>query len=268
MFTPNSNIIWSSSCVYSKHSTIYPHNHSFFQYLYVKSGGGKIKIGDVSYELLREHIYIINPESTHEIESGEEGLISYEIKFDTSNDELKRAILELPPVLYLPPSETEAILGAIFNEMRNLQPYQNEMLKIKFHELIFHILRQKNISQKAEQKKVDFSEKFAEILFYMDQHISESINLSTLAKIAHSEKIYFLKQFKKEMGITPMDYLRNLRISEAKKLLEHSDMNITQISTAVGFSSIHHFSSVFTKIAGVTPTEYKLKKRSELNKNA
>lgn len=268
MFTDNSNIIWSTSCVYSKHSVIYPHRHAFFQYLYVKSGGGRIRIGDSSYELLREHIYIINPESTHEIESGEDGLITYEIKFDTSCEELKRAILELPPALSLPTNETEAIFGAIFNEMRNLHPYQNEMLKIKFHELLFHILRQNDFSKKSEQKNVDFSEKFAEILFYMDQHIAENISLATLAKIAHSEKIYFLKQFKKEMGITPMDYLRNLRISEAKKLLEHSDMNITQISTAVGFASIHHFSSVFTKIAGITPSEYKLKKRSELLKNA
>lgn len=59
------------------------------------------------------------------------------------------------------------------------------------------------------------------------------------------------------MGITPMNYLRNIRINQAKKLLLHSDMNITQISAAVGFQTIHHFTSTFKKLVGVSPSEYK-----------
>ena len=58
-----------------------------------------------------------------------------------------------------------------------------------------------------------------------------------------------------------MDYLRTLRINKAKKLLVNSDMNITQISNAVGFQTIHHFTAVFKKIVGKTPTEYKAEKK-------
>ena len=238
-------IIWASSCVYSEKTATPLHSHVFYQCLYVKKHGGTIRIGDRWLELKKEHIYILPPSKLHEIRAGESGLISYEIKFEINDPEIEGALLLLPEELCLSKSEAENVFKIIFNEMRNTHAYQSEMLDVKLRELLFILLRQNEILKDPKHQSVDFSEKFAEVLFYMDRHLSESITLEQLADIAHLEKIYFLKQFKKEMRAPPLAYLRKLRMNEAKKLLLHSDMNITQISAAVGFPYIHHFSSVF-----------------------
>ena len=80
------------------------------------------------------------------------------------------------------------------------------------------------------------------------------------AYLAHMEKIYFLKKFKSEVGTTPVNYLRRLRINQSKKLLINSEFNITQIACTVGFQSVHHFSNVFKKLVGMSPSEYKKQK--------
>ena len=82
------------------------------------------------------------------------------------------------------------------------------------------------------------------------------MKLETLAEIMHMEKSYFLRQFKKSTGKTPMAYVKTLKIEIAKELIENSDMNITQISEFLGFSSIHHFSNAFKKITGKSLSEY------------
>ncbi len=53
-----------------------------------------------------------------------------------------------------------------------------------------------------------------------------------------------------------MDYLTALKMREAKKLIREDQYNVTQISSLLGYSSIQHFSRMFKKIVGFSPTEY------------
>ena len=254
-----SNVIWAMSCVYAKNSNVFPHNHPFFHYLYVKRGSGFIKIGDEQLPLLREHVYMMKPGVMHEIIAGDEGLISYEIKFEVFDGDIVDSLLQMPESLALPAECVEVVFEQLFDEMANQMVYRKDIINIKFFELITQLRRQnENLTSVKRQVGIEFSDKFAAVIFYMDQHISERIRLDELAAIAHSEKTYFIKAFKKEMHTTPMNYLHNMRISKAKKLLLHSDMNVTQISSAVGFSTVHHFTNSFTSSVGVTPSAYKL----------
>ena len=252
-----SKIIWARSCVYTPDAKVPLHSHGFFQCLYVKQNGGKMRIGDHIHELKKKHFYLVPPATLHEIHAGDAGLISYEIKFELECDEGEASLLDFPSELSLSESEAEGVFKSIFTEMRSLEPYHDEMLNLKFRELSLILLRQNENLKSSKPKSVGFSENFAEILFYMERHISEPITLDTLAEISHLEKIYFLKKFKKDMHTPPMRYLQNLRMNEAQKLLLHADMNVTQIASAVGFPSVHHFSATFKKHFGMSPSEYK-----------
>ena len=261
---PN-RIIWATSCIYTRNSATPPHSHGFYQFLYVKSEHGRMRIGDHFHDLTKGHIYLVPPSVLHEIRASEAGLITYEIKFELEDAQIEHALAELPESLCLSDSEAENVFKDIFNEMRNMNIYQSEMLDVKLRELLLILLRQNEKIKNPSQQRVDFSEKFSEVLFYMGRHIAEDITLEKLADIAHLEKIYFLKQFKKDMKTTPMHYLRTLRMNEAKKLLKHSDMNITQIAAAVGFPDIHHFSCTFKKQFDISPSDYK-RAKSDLNR--
>ena len=257
MTLPCNKVIWAMSCVYQKDATVAAHSHEFYHYLYTKNGGGSVRIGEVEHPLVREHIYLFPPEVTHEIRAGDEGLIAYEIKFNIYDEKTNCELKALPEVICLSDSGAEQLLERIFNEMRNNEPLREEMIYVRFCELLL-VLRRCNENTKSEKtSRLNFSARLAEVLFYMDEHFAEPMTLKQLSEIAHCEKIYFLKKFKSEIKETPMSYLRKLRIAEAKRLLEHSDMNITQICAAVGFPDIHHFSSTFKRMVGITPSEYK-----------
>ena len=67
----------------------------------------------------------------------------------------------------------------------------------------------------------------------------------------------FKRIFKKETGLSPIDYLIKVRIEKSQKMIVVGSMNITEISQSCGFSSTAHFSSSFSKVVGVSPTNYK-----------
>lgn len=245
-------ILWATSCIYAKNSAVNAHSHDFYHYFYVKDGDGKIRIGERWYMLKRGNLYLMPPDVIHEIHAGERGLCAYEIKFRAEGE--SHLLNSLPDEIITEDGRIERVLEFIFNESRAELGYREKMLELKLDELLIMILR---AAENSGKNAVKFSEKFAEVLFYMEQNLSKELSLQELSEVAHLEKIYFLKQFKAEMKTTPMAYLRNMRISEAKKLLLHSDMNVTQISVAVGFPDVHHFSSCFKRIVGQSPKEYK-----------
>lgn len=94
------------------------------------------------------------------------------------------------------------------------------------------------------------------IIEYMHQHFGEKITIKKLAKRASMSESHFIRVFKKETGLSPMDYLIALRIEKAKKLLRAGTKNITEISLLCGFNSVSHFSSSFSKSEGISPSKY------------
>ena len=77
------------------------------------------------------------------------------------------------------------------------------------------------------------------------------------ARVGLSER-HLNRCFQEEIGVTPMTYLNRYRIKQAKTLLESSQMGITEIAMAVGFSSSGYFIRVFRKETGITPHAYQL----------
>ncbi len=94
------------------------------------------------------------------------------------------------------------------------------------------------------------------IIQYMHQNFDQKITIGELSKAANMSESAFVRLFKSETGYSPMDYLINIRIEKAKKLLRESTMSITEISFLCGFGSTPHFSSCFTKHMGVSPSKF------------
>ncbi len=90
-------------------------------------------------------------------------------------------------------------------------------------------------------------------LRYIHANFCEGINVSDVASILGLNYNYFSKLFKKETGTSPMQYINALRIKKAKFLLENSDMQISEISEAVGYDDPFYFSRVFKKEEKISP---------------
>ena len=91
---------------------------------------------------------------------------------------------------------------------------------------------------------------------YLDRHFVEGADLDALARLAGMSKFHFLRSFAKVYGRTPTAYLSERRIERAQDLLRASNLTITEVCFAVGYSSLGSFSARFTAITGETPSAF------------
>ena len=99
---------------------------------------------------------------------------------------------------------------------------------------------------------------------YIRSNTHRNVTVSELAELVDLNETYLSKLFKTEMGCTVSEYIRNEKIEEACWLLSFTDKTSIEIATDLSFSSHSYFISVFKKVKGVTPKEYRNSTGGEL----
>lgn len=102
-----------------------------------------------------------------------------------------------------------------------------------------------------------------EIKKYIIDNISSNLNISVAAKYTNMSESYFSHIFKKEVGMSFVDYVNKMRISKATELLENTSFQVNKISSLVGIDNANYFSVLFKKITGKSPYEYRSNKIKE-----
>ncbi len=108
-----------------------------------------------------------------------------------------------------------------------------------------------------KQKNGVHSKQVVKCMDYIGQHLHDKITMEQLAEHVKLNETYLSKLFRKETGLSISEYIRNKRVEEAMALLRYSDKTSIEIATDLGFSSHSYFISVFKKVSGVTPKEYR-----------
>jgi AraC-like DNA-binding protein len=91
---------------------------------------------------------------------------------------------------------------------------------------------------------------------HADRHYAETLDLAALAEVAGLSKYHFHRLFAATYGRSPAAYLSERRIERAQDLLRATNLTVTEICHAVGFSSLGSFSSTFRRIVGASPSEF------------
>lgn len=107
------------------------------------------------------------------------------------------------------------------------------------------------------QKKTVHSRQVIRCIDYISQHLHEKIAMEDLAEYVQLNETYLSKLFKKETGQSVSEYIRDKKIEEARALLRFSEKSSVEIATDLGFSSHSYFISIFKKVTGMTPKEYR-----------
>lgn len=96
-----------------------------------------------------------------------------------------------------------------------------------------------------------------ESLNYINNHLNDSIRIEEIAKHVGISRNYLLTKFKEETLMSIVDYIKLIKIEEAKRLLMYSHLTIIEISEVLNFSSQSYFSAIFKELTGITPKEYR-----------
>ncbi len=139
---------------------------------------------------------------------------------------------------------SQSIKGLLFNREKLRFYYTNNILNIEDGEF--------GVSEQDFLKKLnDLIEKNLDNSAYTVEDLARSLTIS---------RVQLYRKVKAILGISVSDHINNMRLDKSKELLKKSELNISEIAYAVGFSSPNYFSTSFKNKFGVTPKEYKSKK--------
>lgn len=101
--------------------------------------------------------------------------------------------------------------------------------------------------------------KMREALLYINKHYNEKLNLAYVANLVDLNYFYFSRNFKKEVGVTFLEYVTEKRMKEAIKLLDDPSLKIYEISDMLGYDDCKYFFKIFKTRFGVSPRAFREK---------
>ncbi|WP_138494698.1 response regulator transcription factor [Paenibacillus pinistramenti] len=99
-------------------------------------------------------------------------------------------------------------------------------------------------------------------LDYINEHYNEDLSLERVASVVFLNPVYFSQLFKQKTGQGYKEYVISLRLEHAKKLLQNPSFRLAEIAEQIGYQDMRHFTQVFRKKFGLTPTEYRMQQES------
>lgn len=235
------------------------HTHPFTELFYIIEGQGKFFVEEGVRFVKNDDFIIINPNVIHTEFS--DGKASFEyivlgidgLSFQTEGE--KKANYNL---YNFKNYRTDLLfyMKSIIRELHQKDSGYREICTNLLETLVLLILRNtKSDFTVSSSDRTSRECKFIEQ--YMEEHFSENISLDSLSRLTYMNKYYMVHAFKKYKGISPINYLIDRRISEAKHLLQTTNYPVSKIAQAVGFSSQSYFSQVFRKELKMTPLQYR-----------
>ena len=131
-----------------------------------------------------------------------------------------------------------------------LKSYLFELFYILFKECF-------EIHDYSTKIKDDTTNDIKAILEYIKINYMNPISIKDLANVVNFSEHYFMRFFKKYIGMTCVDYINEYRLNIATNLLETTDMSIMEIAVKVGVNNISYFNKIFKKKFNLTPKEYR-----------
>ncbi|MDF2926656.1 MAG: transcriptional regulator-like protein [Paenibacillaceae bacterium] len=146
----------------------------------------------------------------------------------------------------------------IFKESRNKKDGYEIAISIQIKRIILALLRSDVQNLIPTRENADIL-RLRPVLDYIENHLGDKFQVEEACRLANMSYHYFVKYFKKTMGISFVDYITMKKIKRAERLLLTKDMSIAQIGEEVGMANMAHFYKMFRKFKDCSPNEFRKK---------
>ena len=242
-----------------------PHTHNHTELFFIVSGKGQFLIQDQLFPVAANNLIIINPNVSHtEVSLNAQPLEYIVLGIDsielatTENSNGQFCILD-----HFESVEVSSCLRNILREMELKNTGYEDICQAFMEILIIRLMRNTALSMQEQPQSIPGNSQCAAVRRYIDLHFKDPLTLEQLSAEAHINKYYLSHAFKREYGISPIQYMINRRIDESKYLLAETDLSMSQIAQLLGFSSLSYFSQVFRKTQGITPMAFRQSSKSQ-----
>jgi AraC-like DNA-binding protein/mannose-6-phosphate isomerase-like protein (cupin superfamily) len=238
------------------------HHHQIHQLLFVLEGEGKIRLDGETHELTVHDTVLIVPYSVHSVMS-DSSITLLVLAFDEAalDPEIAEHLLRgrFPASAIMKPnlftgSELRLLLRKmLYEQSKSPSTFSRLSLKIRLAELLLELDRSRELPAAAASNLL----RAEKIRSYIDMHYFEPITAGDLAARLGISTRYVNSIFKERYDRTPMQYLTEVRIRLAQKLLSETGKDIISICFEVGYDSVSTFYRAFKSIAKMSPKKYR-----------
>ncbi|MCR1951983.1 AraC family transcriptional regulator [Clostridium sp. DSM 100503] len=269
-YDPNYELIYISKSKFENdwHSTA--HFHPFTEIFFITDGKGAFHLDDSIVDVNKWDLIIINPNCLHTEKSSlsdspleyivlgiDNLLLNLPESYSLTNNEQQ---INLYRIMNFS-KDKELILShfnQLINEIENKEFNYEHVCKSILTLFITHIIRSTASLQFIEESQDKLNLECIKIKNYIDSHYAQNITLDFLSDLSYMNKYHLVHTFTKQIGISPINYVINKRIQEAKNLLATTGYSIRDIASIVGFGNSSYFSQMFKKVTGISPKSYRV----------
>lgn len=230
-----------------------------YQLLYVAAGKGHFFINGKEEIVTAGHMVLYRPKEVQKyVYFGMDKTEVYWVHFTGSDVKNILKQYHLPSsgnVFYTGNSSIfHELFRKMISELQMCKPHFEEYLSMLLREIFIHISR-----QTFENKKYNtfIHAEMEESTKFFNDYYNTDINIENYAISKHMSTCWFIRSFKDYNGVSPMRYILNLRIANAKNLLHTTSYTIAEIANIVGYDNALYFSKLFKKYTGLSPSEYR-----------
>lgn len=235
------------------------HFHEYYVIGFIEDGERVLSCKNRKYIIKKGNVLLFNPGDNHSCVQSGDGMLDYR-GLNISKESMLDSAEEVTGKRELPGFSRNVIFDKEVNfYMRSLheQVINGSMEFGKEENLLLLIsLLIRKYGQPFESCVPECRDEIEKACAFMHRHYAERINLDQLCRCAGLSKSTLLRAFTKSKGVTPYGYLENIRISEAKKLLEQGAAP-AEAALQTGFSDQSHFTNFFSRFIGLTPGAYR-----------
>lgn len=201
----------------------------------------------------KDHLLLLPKGQSYSLHCTESGLFPV-LNFEIANAQSFNQIMAFS-------IRHEFPLYPIYQKLEALTKYNDPKNRFNKLSLFYQLLSQAVIPNEQKQSSPKRLVLQPAIDFLENNYDDPNLNNLALAKQSYISEVYFRKIFKEEYGLSPKQYIQQIRINKAKELLKSGYLTVTAVSDMVGYSSIYHFSKAFKAQTGYNPTEYQMNER-------
>lgn len=258
------------------------HYHDFVEFAYILSGSAFHVIDGKKYKICKGDLFIMNTNTPHEIvrcEDNSENFVvlnfifkpefldsrlsegddfvsrSHAFFFDLTNDLSGSAFIQL---LGEETHQFKSLLDDMYRECSAKADGYEAIIRAYLTAMIvkiFRIYREENTANSSI--RTIRNEMVGNAVEYIRQNYARNISLEELANRAYLSPTYFSRVFKECTGRTIPQYIRDLRVGEACRLLTESQMPVAEIAGKVGYNDMSSFYDAFRKVTRLSPGQYR-----------
>lgn len=250
------------------------HTHYTLEFSMILAGEGEYRMENQVYPVTAGDILLFNNTERHGLwNTGDQPLVNLAVEFEprfvwsnptyTFDQAFLATFFERNEQFQNKLDRHNQAFSAIQHQFTEMQteferqlPHCESVIKAELLGMLANLLRHFDLvgapSTGAHHADMD------RVMTYMAEHYRESLPLATLADMLHMSESYFCRVFRQCNGISPKEYIVKLRIADAARQLKSTTAGVLEIAQSCGFNSVSNFYTVFKRITGQSPAQYRL----------